>query len=264
MVRYLTSADIHGQREEAIEQSRESFQPMYDKFNAAIDALLIIQYSFCFSEQTPSTPLQRVHSQVAKWLYSSIFGFHASLSLAEQGFYHQSVDINRNLMENLVSAHYLADMPADIDRIPRVSTKVNNPLTKRECFEHVVPGYYKSGYKFSSEFTHPGRASHIFKVPPDGAGGNKVDMETSFNPEWMGLCLNELTMLLAGFLKIYSVKYKDVLKYKNTSDTVRIKNASAGLREVLEGHIALKGVEKPWLRTTRPLWDWLGCDEIGR
>ena len=78
----------------------------------------------------------------------------------------------------------------------------------------------------------------------------------SFNPEWMSLCLNELAMLLAGFLKAYATKFKDVLHYRDTTDIDRVRDAISGLLKILHEHIALKGGENPWHKTTRPLWDW--------
>ena len=255
-MRQLRSADIHNHREQVTEQSRTSFGPFYGKFNAAIDALLIIQYAFIFPDMPASTPLQRVHSLAQKWLYSSIFTFHASLALAEQGFYSQSVSLNRGLMEHLVTARYLADKPSDIDRLQMVSTKLQKPLQMRARFEHVVPGYYDPHYKFSSEFAHPSHGSHVLKIRPDGMGGYDVDLGITFNADWMSLCLNELTMLLAGFLKAYSTTFKNVLRYRNASDIDHIRDATAALLEILYAHIALKGEENPWHKTTRPLWDW--------
>jgi hypothetical protein len=120
----------------------------------------------------------------------------------------------------------------------------------------VIPGYYDPNYKFSSEFSHPSHGSHVLKIQPDGAGGYNVDMGITFNAEWMSLCLNELAMLLAGFLKAYPTKFKDVLHYRNTSDMDRIRDATAKLLELLYAHIALKGGENIWHKTTRPLWDW--------
>lgn len=254
-MRYLTSEDIHRHRGQVIEQSRNTFLPIYTKFDNAIDALLIIQYAFAVLD-APSTPLQRVQSLAQKWLYSSVFAFHASLALAEQGFYTQSVALNRGLMEHLVSLRYLAERPDDIDRLQMVSTKVRNQLTMRERFECVIPGYYDPHYKFSSEFTHPSHASHVLKIQPDGTGGYNVDLGITFNPAWMSLCLNELTMLLAGFLKAYPTKFKAFLHYRNTSSMDSIRDATAGLLEVLHAHIALKGEENTWHTTTKPLWDW--------
>jgi|GEM_PF-2858321 len=255
-MRYLNSADIRLQQEKVAEQSRESFKAGYNKFNAAIDALLIIQYSFSLPKSSPSTPLQRVHNLATKWLYLSIFGFQASLSLAEQGFYMQSIGVNRNLMESLVSAYYLIDKPEDIDRIPMVSNKVKRALTMRERFDHVIPGYYDLHYKFSSEFAHPSHGSHVTKMQPDGQGGYNVDLGASFDLDWMSLCLNEIFMLLGGFLKAYSVKYKAVLHYRDSADIDQIGDAIKGILEILYGHIALKGLENSWHTTTRPLWDW--------
>ncbi len=255
-MRQLRSADIHNHREQVAEQSCASFGPFYGKFNAAIDALLIIQYAFALPDTPASTDLQRVQSLAQKWLYSSIFTFHASLALAEQGFYSQSVSLNRGLMEHLVTVRYLTDKPMDIDRLQRVSTKVGKPLTIRARFDYVVPGYYDPHYGFSSEFSHPGHGSHILKIQPNGAGGYNVDLGINFNPESMSLCLNELAMLLAGFLKAYATKFKDVLHYRNTADIDRVRDATFGLLKILNEHIALKGGENSWHKTTRPLWDW--------
>lgn len=197
-MRYLNSADLYRQQDAVVLQSRASFPPMYDKFDAGIDALLIVQHSFVFPDHSPAMPVERVCGSVAKWLYTSIFNFHASLSLAEQGFYQESVILNRRLLESLVRVCYLADKPDDVDRLPRVSKKIKNQLTIRECFEHVIPGYYEPHYKWSSEFVHPGLAAHIFKIPPDGAGGSNPDMGIVFKADLMSLCLNELAMLLAA------------------------------------------------------------------
>lgn len=61
-----------------------------------------------------------------------------------------------------------------------------------------------------------------------------------------------------GFLKTYSTRYKNVLRYKNTLDEGHIQGATAGVVEVLLGLIDLKGQEPSWLKTTRPLWDLQG------
>lgn len=255
-MRYLTSADINTQRDKVAEQSRILFDGFYKKFNAAIDGLLIVQYAFTLPDTPASTPVERVHCLVQKWLYSSIFTFHASLALAEQGFCSQSITLNRGLMEHLVTVRYLADKPEDIDRLTMVSRKVRKPLTFRERFDYVIPGYYDPHYAFSSEFSHPGHGSHVLKIQPDGSGGYNVEMGITFNPESMSLCLNELTMLSAGFLKAYPTKFKSVMKYRDTGDLDRIRDATAGLLELLYGHIGLKGGENPWHKATRPLWDW--------
>jgi hypothetical protein len=105
---------------------------MYDKFDAAIDALLLLQYAYRLPDEPASTPLQRVYTLTQKWLYSSIFTFHASLALAEQGLYTQSIILNRRLMEHLVTVRYLADKPEDIDRLQMVATKVRKTLTMRD------------------------------------------------------------------------------------------------------------------------------------
>jgi hypothetical protein len=229
---------------------------MYDKFNAAIDSLLIIQYAFIVPDQPAPTPLQRVQMLAQKWLYLSIFSFHASLSLAEQGFYSQSVILNRNLMEYLVTVRYLADMPDQIDRLQMVSKKVPNAVTFRQRFDYVIPGYYEPHYKLSSEFSHPSHGSHVFKIRPDGTGGYTVDMGISFDPDLMSFCLNELTMLLAGFLKAYSTKFRSALQYRSASDIEQVRASIAALLDLLNAHIALKGGENTWHSTTRPLWDW--------
>jgi len=255
-MRQLTCADIHNHQTQVTEQSRAFFGPMYGKFDDAIDALLIIQYAFIVPDQAVPTALQRVQMLAQKWLYLSIFSFHASLSLAEQGFYSQSIILNRNLLEHLVTVRYLADKPDQIDRLQMVSKRVPNAVTLRHRFDYVIPGYYELHYKFSSEFSHPSHGSHVLKIQPDGAGGYIVDMGISFNPELMSLCLNELAMLLAGFLKAYSTKFRSALQYRSTPDIEHVRASIAALLELLYAHIALKGGENTWHSTTRPLWDW--------
>lgn len=261
-MRYLTSADIHQHRQEVTDQCRTFFQPMYCKFDAAIDALLLIQYALRLPEEPVTTPLQRVNVAAQKWLYSSIFTFHGSLALAEQGFYTQSISLNRNLMECLVTVRYLADKPKHLDRLPMVSRKVQQQLTMRDRFEYVIPGYYDPHYKLSSEFAHPSHGSHILKIQPNGAGGYDIDLGISFNKDLMSFCLNEFAMLLVGFLKAYPTKFKKVLHFRSTSEMDRIEAATGGLLEILYAHIALKGGENDWHKTTRPLWDWRECDQL--
>ena len=47
---------------------------------------------------------------------------------------------------------------------PEISKKVSKPITMRERFDQVVPDYYATHYRFSSDLTHPSRGSFSFKL----------------------------------------------------------------------------------------------------
>jgi hypothetical protein len=259
---YLNSAIISEHRQRNINESWETFRPLFDIAYRAIDALLLIQYAYVLpkDESAEPDPLRIVQGLGQRWLYESIFSFHASLSLAEQGFYTQSMSINRGLIETLVSIIYFTDKPDEVRRLPEFSKKVPKAITLWERFEHVVPEYYDPHYKFSSDLTHPSRGSFVFKLRPSEDGSFVPDLGISFNPEQFSMCLNEMIMLFAGFLRAYALRFKPLLKWRESEYMDLVHRATAEVLAHMYHHMELKGEENRWHRTTRPLWDWVSQD----
>jgi len=185
-----------------------------------------------------------------------VFSFRASLSLAEQGFYTQSMSINRGLIETLVTILYFADKPNEVHRFPEISKKVLKPIKMRERFDQVIPDYYPTHYRFSSDLTHPSRGSFAFKLRSTEDGKFVPDLGVSFNPEHCSMCLNEMVMLLAGFLKAYPIKFRPLLNWRESEHIDSVHRATADVLKYMYDHIQLKGEENAWHKTTRPLWDW--------
>ena len=257
-MRYLNSEIIREHRQRNIYESWETFRPLLEKAYRACDALLLIQYAFVLPENgsTDPDPLTIVQNLGQRWLYESIFSFHASLSLAEQGFYTESMSINRGLIKTLVSIMYFTDKPDEIHRLPGPLKKVSKPVTLRERFDYVVPGYYDPHYKFASDLTHPSRGSFVFKLRPTEDGNLVPDLGISFNEEHFGMCLNEMMMLVAGFLRAYPLRFKPLLKWRKPEHVDLVQEATGEVLTHMYRHMELKGEENTWHRTTRPLWDW--------
>jgi hypothetical protein len=191
-------------------------------------------------------------------LFTSIFAFTASLDLIEHGFYTQSIVVNRGLMETLVTLIYLTAAPTEIHRIPRAATKSRNPISFRERFEKIIPGYYETHYKLSSEFVHPGFASHILKMTQQPDGTAAPERGVVFNERSMSMCMNELSILLAGFLRAFTENFRDQLKFREAQHEETVRQARRVLAELIDSHIRFVG-ENDWHRLTRPLW---GCGPI--
>lgn len=250
----LNSIAIHNQQSQVAEESQAKFGALFNALYSALDALLLVQYAFDGPDD-PKEPSQRVQSFSQRVLYTSIFSAYACLSLTKQGFYTQSITLIRGLMESLVTVIFLVDSPADIDRLPRVSQKVKPELRIRERFDRVIPGYYVPHYRFLTEFTHPGHASHVLKVRRNDDGSYSTDTGIVFNEEHMGMCLNELAVVLAGFLKAFTEKFKDRLTFRDDSHRGNVRDARLILSEHINGHVEYKG-ENDWHRSTRFLWDY--------
>ena len=257
-MRYLDCGDIAAHCQRNIEESWGTFRPVFELIYRAIDALLLIQYAYVLpKDSSPElASLAVVQTLAQRWLYQSVFSFHASLSLAEQGFYTQSMSINRGLVETLVTILYFADKPDEVHRFPEISKKVSKPITMRERFDQVVPDYYVTHYRFSSDLTHPSRGSFAFKLRSTKDGKFVPDLGVSFNPEHCSMCLNETVMLLAGFLKAYAVKFRPLLTWRESEHIDSAHKASADTIEYMYHHIQFKGEENAWHKATRPLWDW--------
>ena len=257
-MRYLDCGDIFAHCRQNVDESWSTFRPVFELIYRAIDALVLIQYAYILptNDSTEPAPSAIVQILAQRWLYQSVFSFHACLSLAEQGFYTQSMSINRGLIETLVTILYFADKPDEIHRFPQVSRKVSKPISMRERFEQVIPGYYAVHYRFSSDLTHPSRGSFAFKLRSNEDGKLVPDMGVSFNPEHCSMCLNETVMLLAGFVRAYAIKFKPMLKWRESEHIDASQKASAETLKYMYDHIQLKGEENSWHKTTRPLWDW--------
>ena len=117
-MRYLDCGDIAAQCQQNIDESWGAFRPVFELIYRAIDALLLIQYAYVLPKDDSPEPalLAIVQTLAQRWLYQSVFSFHASLSLAQQGFYTQSMSINRGLVETLVTILYFADKPDEVHR----------------------------------------------------------------------------------------------------------------------------------------------------
>jgi hypothetical protein len=257
-MRYLGCGEIAAHCESNIDESWDTFRPVFELIFRAIDALLLIQYAYVLPKDDSPEPtsLTIVQTLAQRWLYQSVFSFHASLSLAEQGFYTQSMSINRGLIETLVTVLYFADKPDEVHRFPKISKKVSKPITLRERFDQVIPDYYDTHYRFSSELTHPSEGSFVFKLRPKEDGELVPDLGITFDPKHCSMCLTEMVMLLAGFLKAYPVKFKPLLKWRESEHIDSVHSAGAGVLKYMHDHIQLKGEENAWHKATRPLWDW--------
>ena len=95
-MRYLNSGDITTHCRRNIDESWGTLGPVFELIYRAIDALLLIQYAYVLPRDNSPEPTSLVIAQTLaqRWLYQSVFSFHASLSLAEQCFYTQSMSIN--------------------------------------------------------------------------------------------------------------------------------------------------------------------------
>jgi hypothetical protein len=251
---FLDSTIINTQRVQVRDETHERFGRFYDELCRGVDALILIAYAFNLPDTVPVQPQERVFVYVRRTLYSSFFAFLASLDLIEHGFYTQSISLNRGLMESLVTVIYLADMPAQMDRLPRISVKVKNSLRMRDRFEHVIPGYWESHYKLSSEFTHPGQTGHVLKTRRESDGTLSADLGLAFNEDVMSMCMNELSVLLAGFLKALMEKFRGQLRFRETAHERAVRDARIALANIIDSHVRLKG-ENDWHRCTKPLWE---------
>ena len=157
-------------------------------------------------------------------------------------------------METLVTIIYLAAAPAEIHRISRAATKIRNPISFRERFDKIIPGYYETHYKLSSEFVHPGFASHILKVAQQSDGTAAPERGVVFNERSMSMCMNELSVLLAGLLRVFLEKFSGQLKFREARHEDSARQARRALAELIDSHIRFVG-ENDWHRFTRPLWD---------
>lgn len=253
-MRFLDSEIINAQRSQVRDETHEKFGRFYSSLCQGVDAVILIAYAFDLPDSAPIEPAERVRVYAQRVLYSSIFAVLASLDLIEHGFYTQSISLNRGLMESVVTLIYLADSPAELDRLTRMSVKVKNSLKLRDRFERVIPGYWDSYYKLSSEFTHPGQAAHVLKIRRKSDGTELADAGLVFNEDSMSMCMNELSVLLAGFLRALMEKFRSQLKFRKPAHESVVRNARIALADIIDSHIRLKGAND-WHRCTRPLWD---------
>jgi hypothetical protein len=260
---YLSSEYVNNvQRSRVRDETHAKFGRFYDELCGGVDALIFISYAFDLPASLPTSPEEKVGSYTQHCLYTSIFAFLASLDLIEHGFYSQSIVVNRGLMETLVTVICLADSPADIDRLPRASIKVQNPLRFRERFERTIPGYYDTHYRLSSEFVHPGHASHILKVIRRADGTSAPETGIVFNEQSMSMCMNELSILLAGFLRVFVEKFRGQLNFRLPIHEGLVREARVALAKIIDSHVQFKG-ENEWHRLTRPLWDGGPIPSVG-
>ncbi len=96
----------------------------------------------------------------------------------------------------------------------------------------------------------------MFKLRPTEDGKLVPDLGISFNEEHFGMCLNEMMMLVAGFLRAYPLRFKPLLKWRKPEHVDLVQEATGEVLTHMYRHIELKGEENTWHRTTRPLWDW--------
>ena len=85
-------------------------------------------------------------------------------------------------METLVTILYFANKPDEVHRLLEISKKVSKRLTMRERFDQIIPDYYATHYRFSSDLTHPNRGSFAFKLRSTEDGKLVPDLGVSFNP----------------------------------------------------------------------------------
>jgi len=70
----------------------------------------------------------------------------------------------------------------------------------------------------------------------------------------MSMCMNELSVLLAGFLKALMEKFRGQLRFRETAHERAVRDARIALANIIDSHVRLKG-ENDWHRCTKPLWE---------
>jgi hypothetical protein len=254
-MKYLRYSDIRRQQNEVSAYTRDRLPGFFRAFEEGIDALLTLQQNYPAGNSVPVTPDERFRSSATLWFFSSIFSFSSSVALVENGYYAESVIVNRTITEILIQLRYFSILPEEMIKLPSLSGNRRRLVQLKTMYERIAPGFYDIWYKFSSEFAHAGVGAHIFKITRDPVSGVAVgDPGVVFKEDWCGACFNEVLMLLLGFIRAYGVAFPDArtsLPSLILTEWKRIENV---LEDFVNQHIALKGGANEWHSLSRPLW----------
>jgi hypothetical protein len=248
-MRHLRYSDIVQQEQLVTQTTRTRLPGFYEAFEGGIDRLLCLQQGLHRNTAVPTSPREIFESSAALWFFTVVFSFTGSVTLIENGYYAESIVLNRTITESLVQIRYFSIYPEEMKRLPSI-TGTSRKIQVKEMYEKIAPGFYDIWYKFSSEFTHAGKSAHVLKVTRDPASGVAYgDPGIVYKEDWCSMCFNEALMLLLGYLRAFPITFPNV-------DTMggEFKESEQNLEALLNSHIQLKGGENDWHTLSKPFW----------
>jgi len=247
---HLTFKDIQRQQLGVALQTHNEWPNLFESLNIGISGVMSAL------NETAKVPdlakdSGRVLSMSWIWVYKSVFTMSSSILSAEMGYYAESVSLNRSVAEALVQILYLAKHPADIDKLPYISTK--RKLTFAWMFGKIAPNYYENYYHSASEFVHPGWGSNAFKMRRDNLGGEFIDQGVIYNADGFTRVFNELTVMTLGFLRALAILFPT--SDWNPEALHEWREAVAEMQAALDRHILFTGGRNDWHNISEPLWN---------
>jgi hypothetical protein len=118
---------------------------------------------------------------------------------ARNGNYLESNIIFRSLLERFVVLKYFLANDARFLQHQR-ATSFRNRVSFYDMFEAFSPGFYSVYYSLYSVFSHGGPGQAVFSLQELPDGRRFEEPLPSYSRDFYSMCLNQLTMLAAGYL----------------------------------------------------------------
>ena len=180
----------------------------FEYYDKIINCLFQVAYFVGKEENIESDNgyfLTFAHSHILQFPYS----VRAISILLERGYYLESAQIVRHLLEVLVQLRYFDKHRTKLNKYVIKETKI----TLKTMFDEFNPNLYSKMYYALSEATHGGFGSTIYRTQYKSANDGVTIMGSIYNEMFSNYILNQLIPLIYCLLNYYPyffIHYKEL------------------------------------------------------
>lgn len=186
------------------EETYKTYEKWFGRFAQAIDVLLELCYYKCILPDDINSNEYLFIFRALDTYYEVPLSFRSVSVLMEKGYYHESLNCCRSILENLVKYKYLFDHKDHIIAYETDGKDSNGKkVTIRRAWEHVAgKDSQKTTYHFLSKFEHKNFGSSLPRLNASMSSASTFSLLPTFNKTLAGVVINNLLFLVFGYINL--------------------------------------------------------------
>ena len=200
--RHARFRDIITQENITQKQTYHSYGKWFVRFEQAIDVLMeLCYYDYALPGDQSSSEYEFIISTLDTY-YGLSMSFRSCSTLMEKGFYHDSLNCCRSILETLVKYRYLLDHKDQLIAYEKDGNDSNGKkVTLRRAWEYVAGiDSQKKTYHFLSKFEHKNFGSSLPRLNASTNSSKSFSLLPDFNARLAEIVINYLYFLLFGYI----------------------------------------------------------------
>jgi hypothetical protein len=202
--RHATYKDILLSENIIQKQTYNTYGKWFVRLGQAIDILLELCYYKCSLPEDQNSAEYRFIFFARDSYYEAPLSFRSCSALMEKGFYHDSLNCCRSILENLVKYKYLLDHK---DLIIAYETdgkdSKGQKVTIKRAWEHVAgKDSQEKTYHFLSKFEHKNFGSSLPRLNASMSSESTFSLLPAFNKTLAEVVINNVLFLIFGYINL--------------------------------------------------------------